>query len=287
MSSITNTLPSVGAEPSRAAVVVRPAGRWPEFALAELWDYRELFWFLVWRDVKVRYRQTLLGVAWVVLQPLITMAVFTVVLGRLVGIPTDGIPYPLFAYTGLLPWLFFSTAVSTGAVCLVGHAALITKVYFPRILLPAAAVAARLVDFAVGSLGLLLLLFIYRVPITIEFALIPFVVLIQLILAIGVAAIFSSLNVRYRDVGFIVPVLLQLGMFVTPVVYRWTLVPARWRWMIMANPLTGIVETYRAALLGWDLPWKPLAVSAIAAVAVLAMALFEIRRSEGALADIV
>jgi len=249
--------------------------------------YRELFWFLVWRDVKVRYRQTLLGVLWVVLQPLITMAVFAVVLGRLVGVPTDGIPYPLFAYAGLMPWLFFSTAVSTGSVCLVGHAELITKVYFPRILLPAAAVAARLVDFAVGSLGLVGLLIFYHVPMSTGLAAIPLVVLIETALAIGVAAIFSGWNVRYRDVGFVVPVLLQLGMFVTPVVYRWTLVPAKWRWTIMANPLTGIVEMYRSALLGLALPWKPFAVSAVAAVVILLLALFEIRRSEGYLADIV
>jgi len=279
-------IPFAAVEP-RAAVVVRPPGRWPELALTELWAYRELFWFLVWRDVKVRYRQTLLGVTWVALQPLMTMAVFAVVLGRLVGVPTDGIPYPLFAYTGLLPWMFFSSAVSTGALCLVGHSDLITKVYFPRILLPAATVAARLVDFAVGSLGLFALLMIYRVPVTTEFAFIPVALFVELVMAIGVAALFSSLNVRYRDVGFVVPVLLQLGMFVTPVVYRWTLVPPRWRWLIMANPMTGIVETYRSALLGYELPWKPFGVSVVIAVAVLLAALFEIRRSEGALADIV
>ena len=271
----------------RTAVVVRPPGRWPELALAELWAYRELFCFLVWRDVKVRYRQTVLGVAWVALQPLMTMAVFAVVLGRLVGVPTDGIPYPLFAYTGLLPWMFFSSAISTAAFCMVGHSHLITKVYFPRILLPAAVVTARLVDLAVGSIGLFAILVFYRVPFTHTLFFIPAAVLIELSLAVGTASILASWNVRFRDVGFIVPVILQLGMFVTPVVYRWTLVPPEWRWVIMANPLTGIIETYRSAFLGLDMPWKPLAVSVFAAVAVVAVALLEIRSSESALADIV
>ena len=271
----------------RTPVVVSPPGRWPELALAELWTYRELFWFLVWRDVKVRYRQTALGVAWVALQPLMTMAVFAVVLGRLVGVPTDGIPYPLFAYTGLLPWMFFSSAISTAAFCMVGHSQLITKVYFPRILLPAAVVTARLVDLAVGSIGLFAILVFYRVPLTYTFFFIPVAVLIELSLAVGTASILASWNVRFRDVGFIVPVILQLGMFVTPVVYRWTLVPPEWRWVVMANPLTGIIETYRSAFLGLDMPWKPLSVSAFAALAVVVVALLEIRSSESALADIV
>lgn len=241
----------------------------------------------MWRDLKVRYRQTLLGVLWVVLQPLMTMAVFAVVLGKLVGVPTDGIPYPLFAYTGLLPWMFFSSAVATGAVCMVGNSNLITKVYFPRILLPAAAVTARLVDFIVGSLGLVALLIYYRVPVTSGFLFIPLAVVVELIFAIAISAVFANFHVRFRDIAFIVPVALQLGMFVTPVVYRWTLVPERWRWLIMANPMTGIVEMYRSALIGWSMPWKPFAVSAIAAMVMIAVALFESRRTEGALADIV
>jgi len=271
----------------RTPIIVRPMGRWPELGLSELWSFRELFWFLVWRDLKVRYRQTLLGVLWVVLQPLMTMAVFAVVLGKLVGVPTDGIPYPLFAYTGLLPWMFFSSAVTTGAVCLVGNANLITKVYFPRILLPAAAVTARLVDFLVGSLGLVALMIYYRVSPAPGLLFIPVAVLIELILAVGIAAIFANVHVRYRDIGFVVPVALQLGMFVTPVVYRWTLVPARWRWVIMANPMTGIVEMYRSALIGYALPWKPFAVSVVVALVMIALALFESRRAEGILEDIV
>jgi lipopolysaccharide transport system permease protein len=229
----------------------------------------------------------LLGVLWVVLQPLMTMAVFAVVLGKLVGVPTDGIPYPLFAYTGLLPWMFFSSAVTTGAVCMVGNSNLITKVYFPRILLPAAAVTARLVDFIVGSLGLVALMVYYRVAPTPETLMIPVAVIVELLLAIGVAAIFANFHVRYRDIGFVVPVALQLGMFVTPVVYRWTLVPAKWRWLIMANPLTGIVETYRSALIGYDLPWKPFGVSIVVAAFMIVVALVESRRVEGTIEDIV
>ena len=268
-------------------LTIAPPGAWPRLELHELWEYRELFWFLVWRDLKVRYRQTLLGILWVVLQPIMTMAIFAVVLGRLVGVPTDNIPYPLFAYAGLLPWLFFSSAVATGSTSLVASANLITKVYFPRVILPAAAATARLVDFAVGSLGLVALMVFYRVSLMPSLLLIPPVVVIELFLAVGVAALFSSFNVKYRDIGFIVPVLLQLGMFVTPVLYRWTLVPARWRWTITVNPLTGIVESYRSALLGLPLPWKPLLVSIVATVVLVAAALYEIRRMEGTFADIV
>jgi lipopolysaccharide transport system permease protein len=270
----------------RSVIVVRPPVRWPALNFRELWAHRELFWFLLVRDLKLRYRQTLLGVIWVILQPVMTMAVFAVVLGHLVGVPTDGIPYPLFAYAGLLPWLFFASAVSTGTASLVGSSNLLTKVYFPRIVLPAAAATARLVDLVVGSIGIVALLFWYRVPATSVMLLLPAAVAIELLLAVGLSALLASFNVKYRDVGFVVPVFLQLGMFATPVLYRWTLVPPRWRWIIMANPLTGIVESYRSALLGTDVPWKPLAVSAVVAVALAAAAIAEIRRMEGAFADI-
>jgi len=279
MSSIANPSP-------RATVLIRPMGRWPELALGELWAFRELFWFLVWRDVRVRYRQTLLGVLWVVIQPLMTMALFAVVLGRLVGVPTDGIPYPLFAFTGLLPWMFFASAVTTGTASMVTNPNLITKVYFPRIALPAAAATARLVDFMVGSISIVALMIIYHLPIGPSLVIIPLAVLIELVLAIGVASLLSSFNVKFRDVGFVVPVVLQLGMFATPVLYRWTLVPPRWRWVIMANPLTGIIETYRSALLGYDLPRKPFAVSVVVAAVVIVVSLIEVRRAEGTLADV-
>jgi len=278
---------SVSSEQFDTSIVLRPPTTWPRLGLDEIWSYRELFWFLVWRDLKVRYRQTFLGVVWVVLQPMLTMAVFAVVLGRLVGVPSDGLPYPLFAYAGLLPWLFFSSAVTTGAATLVGNANLISKVYFPRILLPAAAATARLVDFGVGSLGLVALLLLYRVPFTAGLVVIPVAVGLELMLAVGVAAYLSSLNVKFRDIGFVVPLFLQLGMFVTPVLYHWTLVPARWRWVIVANPLTGIIESYRSALLGRALPWQALLVSLAAALVVLMAGVFEIRRMEGTYADVV
>jgi len=274
-------------DPGRRPIVLRPRAGRPQLGLDEIWAHRELFWFVVLRDLKLRYRQTLLGLVWVIIQPIMTMAVFALVLGKLVGVPTDGIPYPLFAYAGLLPWMFFSSAVATGATSLVASSNLITKVYFPRIILPAAAVTARLVDFGVGSLGLVALLVFYRVPVTPVLAAIPVAVAIEFLLAVGVGALFASFNVKYRDIGFIVPVMLQLGMFITPVVYRWTLVPEAWRWTIMANPLTGIVETYRSALLGYAMPWKPLIVSVAAAVVMIVAALYQTRRMEGDFADIV
>jgi lipopolysaccharide transport system permease protein len=276
-----------GTDLQRSAVVVRPPERWPGLGFRELWAHRELFWLLLCRDLKLRYRQTLLGVTWVILQPVMAIAVFAVVLGRLVRVPSDGIPYPLFAYAGLLPWMFFASAVTTGTASLVGSSNLLTKVYFPRIVLPAAAATARLVDFAVGSIGIVALLAFYRVPVTPVLLFLPLAVAIELLLAIGLSALLASFNVKYRDVGFVVPVILQLGMFATPVLYRWTLVPPRWRWVVMANPLTGIVEGYRSALLGMDMPWKPLTVSVVAAFMVAAAAVVEIRRVEGALADIV
>src|SRR5262245_43558436 len=280
----TTSAPSAAAA---ALLVLRPPGVSPRLALDEIWSFRELFWFLVWRELKVRYRQTLLGVIWVVLQPMLTMAVFTVVLGRLVGVPSDGVPYPLFAYAALLPWLFFSSPVTTGSATLVGNSHLLSKVYFPRILLPAAAATARLVDFAVGSAGLLALLVIYRAPFTpAAFAIVPVAVAVELMLAVGVASYLSSLNVKFRDIGFVVPLLLQLGMFATPVLYHWTLVPSHWRWVIVANPLTGIIESYRSALLGRALPWQALLVSMAAALLQLAIGLWEIRRMEGTYADI-
>lgn len=270
-----------------ATLVLTPPGARPRLALDEIWSYRELFWFFVWRDLKVRYRQTLLGVVWVVLQPVLTMAVFAVVLGRLVGVPSDGMPYPLFAYAGLLPWLFFSSAVTTGTATLVGNNHLLSKVYFPRILLPAAAATARLVDFAVGSVGLVALLIIYSAPLTLAaLAIVPIAVAVELILAVGVASYLSSINVKFRDIGFVVPLMLQLGMFATPVLYHWTLVPSQWRWIIVANPLTGIIESYRSALLGRALPWQALLVSVAAAVVQLAIGLWEVRRMEGTYADV-
>src|SRR5262245_8196906 len=278
---------SATSAPLAAPLVLRPPGWWPRLALDEIWSYRELFWFLVWRDLKVRYRQTLLGVLWVVLQPMLTMAVFAVVLGRLVGVPSDGVPYPLFAYAGLLPWLFFSSAVTTGAATLVGSANLLSKVYFPRVLLPAAAATARLVDFAVGSLGLVVLLLIYRVPFTMSaLVVIPTAIAVELMLAVAVSASLSGVNVKFRYIGFVVPLMLQLGMFATPVLYHWTLVPARWRWVIVANPLTGVIESYRSALLGRALPWQALLVSMAAALVLLAVGLWEIRRMEGTCAYI-
>ena len=231
-------------------IILEPSRSWVSLNLRDLWIYRELLYFLTLRDVKVRYKQTILGVAWVVMQPLLTTIIFTVFLGLLVKVPSDGIPYPLFAYAGLLPWTFFSGAVANSSNSLVGSAHLITKVYFPRMIIPGAAVGARLVDFAISAVILVGLMIYYNVSLTWSILMLPALVLLIMLLTLGLGMWTSALNVKYRDVGVALPVLIQLGMYVSPVLYPLSLVPERWRLVYSLNPLVGILENFRAALLG-------------------------------------
>jgi lipopolysaccharide transport system permease protein len=273
--------------PDEPLVTIQPRESWAGLDLRELWAYRELLYFLTWRDVKVRYKQAALGLAWVVLQPLLTTLIFTVFLGKLARVPSDDKPYMVFVYVGLLPWTFFSGAVTTGSTSLVGNANLITKVYFPRAIVPAAAVGARLVDFAVASVILAGMMIYYRIAPGLSLLLLPPLLALTTLLALACAEIASALNVKYRDVGVAMPVLVQLWMYVSPVLYPSSLVPERWRWAYGLNPLVGIVDGFRAAVFGTGFDWYSLAVSAAFALALLACSSYLFRRVEREFADII
>jgi lipopolysaccharide transport system permease protein len=251
-----------------------------------MWVYRELLYFLMWRDVKVRYKQTLLGVLWVVLQPLLMMLLFTLFFGRLAGIKSDGVPYSLFAYAGLLPWTFFATAATASGNSMVNSASLITKVYFPRVLVPAAAVGAVLVDLAI-SFGVLVLLMAYwRITPTWNLLMLLPVVVLLTTLAMGFGLLTSGLNVKYRDVRLALPFLIQVWFFASPIIYPTDMIPERWRWLLHLNPMTGIVEGFRSALYGRKpFDWSSLATSAVVTLALLAVAAFTFRRMEKGFAD--
>src|SRR6266446_4013090 len=226
-------------EPQR--VRIRPSRGWVALNLKDLWVYRELLYFLTWRDIKVRYKQTLLGASWAIIQPFFTMLLFTLFFGKLAHVPSDGIPYPIFAYAGLLPWTFFSNAISNSGNSLIGSANLITKVYFPRIIIPGAAVAAGLVDFGIALIILIVLMIYYGVMVTWSILMFPVLVGLTTLLALGMGMWLSALNVRYRDVRFALPFLIQLWMFVSPVIYPSSFLPVKLRWVLSLNPLTGII----------------------------------------------
>jgi lipopolysaccharide transport system permease protein len=268
-------------------VVITPSKSWVALNLQDVWTYRELLFFLVWRDVKVRYKQTLLGAAWAIIQPLFAMLIFTLFFGKLAGIKSDGVPYALFAYAGLLPWTFFSNAVSNSGNSLVGSANLITKVYFPRIVIPAAAVLAGLVDFFFAFLTMIALMIYYRVSPSTSLLALPVLVLMTSALALAVGMWMSALNVKYRDVRYALPFLIQLWMFASPIIYPSSLVPAKWHWLISLNPLTGIVEGYRASLFNLPLDWRALGVSSLLTFFALVYSLFTFKRMERKFADII
>jgi homopolymeric O-antigen transport system permease protein len=256
--------------------------------LRELWAYRELLYFLVWRDIKVRYKQTVLGAAWVILQPFLTMVVFTLFFGNLAKVPSDGIPYPLFSFTGLVPWTLFAYSLTESSGSLVTNQNLITKVYFPRLIIPLASVLAGLVDFAI-SFAVLLLLMLYYGVVPNAFALtIPIFVVLAVLAALSIGIWLSALNVEFRDVRYTIPFLTQLWMFVTPLAYASSLVPQRWRLIYGLNPMAGVVEGFRWALLGkTDAPGLLLAASIPAVVLLLIGGAYYFRRMERTFADVV
>lgn len=273
--------------PQRPVVVIEAKRAGTGVGLRELWAYRELLFFLAWRDVQVRYKQTLLGVIWVVMQPLLTTLIFTVFLGILVRVPSDGKPYPLFVYIGLLPWTFFSSAVIQSGNSIVTSAHLITKVYFPRLIIPAAAVAARLVDFAVSFVILVGLMIHYRVGLTMNVTILPLMILLVTLLALGLGMLVSALNVKYRDMGVMLPVLVQLWMFVSPVLYPLSLVPEKWRGVYSLNPMVGIITGFRSALLNEAFNWRALTVSAAIIVVLFFFSIYLFRRVEKGFADVI
>jgi lipopolysaccharide transport system permease protein len=285
---------AVAEVPELPKIVIRPTRGWTSLGLSEIWEYRELLYFLVWRDVKVRYKQTALGAAWAVLQPVMTMLVFTIFFGKLAGVGSDGVPYPLFSYAGLLPWTFFAQGLSMSSDSLVGSSNLIKRVYFPRLVVPMASVLAGLVDFAIAFVILIGMMAVYHVHPTPAIVLLPLFLLLALMTALGVGVWLSALNVEYRDVKYVVPFVLQLWLFVTPVIYPTTKV-TRWLasrgippWIYGLNPMTGVVEAFRWSLLGTGrAPGAVVAASATMAAGLLVAGAFYFRRMERTFADVV
>ncbi|QQS47635.1 MAG: ABC transporter permease [Acidobacteriota bacterium] len=273
--------------PDEPVVSIRAGRKWAPLDFKSLWAYRELLYFLTWRDVKVRYKQTLIGAAWAIIQPLFTMIIFTLFFGRLAGVPSDGIPYPLFAYAGLLPWTFFSNAVNSSSNSLVGSSNLITKVYFPRVIIPGAAVAAGLVDFAVAFGILVILMIWYGIGITASLLLLPILVLLITLLALGVGMFMSALNVKYRDIRYALPFVIQMLMFASPIIYPSSMVPQPWRRVLGINPLAGIIEGFRSALFGLPVKWTALAWAAVVTIGLLVFSAYYFRSTERTFADVV
>ncbi len=268
--------------------IIQPSPGWVKLELAEIWHYRDLLFFLTWRDIKVRYQQTVLGAAWAIIQPLFSMIVFTVFFGRFAKVPSDGVPYPLFAYTALLPWQLFAYGLTESSNSVVVNERLITKVYFPRVIVPLASVFAGLVDFAIAFVVLIGMLVWYGVKPTAAVLTLPLFVVLAVATAFGVGLWLSALNVQYRDVRHTLTFVVQLWLFASPVAYSSTLVPARWRPLYGLNPMAGVIEGFRWALLGKAAaPGFMFVVSLLVVAFVLVSGLYYYRRMEKTFADVV
>jgi len=269
-------------------VLIQPSRGWVSLQLRDLWEYRELLYFLAWRDMKVRYKQTVLGAAWAIVQPLTTMVIFTVIFGQLAKIPSDGIAYPIFSYCALLPWNYFATAFGRSSGSLLGNAHLISKVYFPRLVIPISSLLAGLADFAIAFVVLIGLMFWYHMTPTLAILWLPAFLLMAVATALGVGLWLGALNVQYHDVGYLVPFLSQIWMYATPVVYPSSMIPERWRLLYGLNPMAGVVEGFRWALLGrGNAPGPMLAVSVLVTVVLLVSGAYYFRRMEKTFADVV
>ena len=255
--------------------------------LGELWRYRELCWTLCQRDIKVRYKQTVLGVVWAVLQPIVMMLIFSFIFGRLAKIPSDGFPYPVFVFSGLLAWNFFSSAVSAGGSSMVGAANLISKVYFPRLVIPISSIGVSCVDFVISLLLLIIIMFFYSVPFSSQLILFPVFTLGMALTALGISAWLSAVTVVYRDFRFVVPFAIQIGMYLTPVIYPLTFIPEQFRWLIYLNPIAGWVTGIRASILGTPIDWVAVSVSAIFSIAILVLGVRYFGRAERRFADVI
>lgn len=288
--------PSTEQRAQETVLFIRPSTGWSALNLKELWHFRELVYFLTWRDVKVRYKQTALGAAWAILQPFLTMVVFTIFFGRLAKVPSDNVPYPIFAYTALLPWGLFTKALADAGRSLVAHRAMITKIYFPRLAIPIASVLGGVVDFALAFIVLIGMMLYYnyapnsgyQIQLTQAFFMLPLFLLLAIITALGAGLWLSALNVLYRDINYILPFLTQFWLFITPVAYPASMIPERWQLIYALNPMTGVVEGFRWALLGTvQAPGPMLAVSSTISILMLVSGLFYFRRMERTFADTV
>jgi lipopolysaccharide transport system permease protein len=267
-------------------LVIRPSKGWIPINLKDLWHYRELIFFLAWRDISVRYKQTVLGAAWAILQPLLTMVVFSIFFGQLGNIPSDGLPYPVFSFCALIPWQLFAYSLSESGNSLVANQNLITKVYFPRIVIPLSATLGGLVDFIIAFIVLLVIMTVYGIAPTSAIWTLPFFILLGIVTALGAGLWLSALNVEYRDVRYTIPFLTQFWLFITPIAYPSSIVPEQWRTIYALNPMVGVVEGFRWALLGiGSLPGPVFIASIFAAIGLLVSGMFYFRRMERTFAD--
>ena len=268
--------------------LIEPKRGWQLIDFRELWQYRELAYFLCWRDIKVRYKQTVLGALWAVIQPFFTMIVFTIFFGRMAKVDSEGIPYPIFAYSGLLAWTYFSNALSASGNSLVVSASLITKVYFPRLIVPTAAALAGLVDFAIASIVLAAMMVFYKVVPGLGTLLFPYLVVLTFLTAVGSGLWLSALNVQYRDIRYTIPFFIRIGLFLTPVIYPVSILPDKWEWVMYLNPMAGLIENYRAGILGLTpINWSGLAISNTVTLVMLVSGAFYFRRMERTFADVI
>lgn len=266
---------------------IEPSRSWLTINVKELWQYRELLFFLVWRDIKIRYKQTVLGFSWAILQPFMQMVVFSIFFGRLGNIPSEGLPYPIFNYTALLPWQFFESSISISTTSLVSNSNMITKVYFPRIFVPVSSLFSGLVDFAIAFTVLIAMMIFYQIEPTLGVLLLPLFLLLAFITSMGVSLLFSAMNVKYRDVRYIVPFLMRFWFFATPAVYPSSLLSEPWQTLFGLNPMVGVVEGFRWALLGTEPPRAMIFLSVIVAVVLLISGLIYFNRVEKTFADVI
>jgi lipopolysaccharide transport system permease protein len=270
-------------------IVIRPKNKWWQLDIKELWIFRDLFYFFTWRDIKVKYKQTFIGALWAIFQPFITMVVFSVFFGKLAGMPSDGIPYPIFVYTGLLFWTLFSTGLSSASNSFVSNEKIVTKIYFPRIILPVSSIITHLVDFAIATiiLGGMMLFYGYA-PSVLSVLLFPVLAIMTVFSAIGIGLLFASVNVKYRDVRFILPFFIQLLLFVTPVIYPVSIAPENYRWILGLNPMSGVIDAARAGILGTrDIDLLLLGVSAATMVVYCIIGYFYFKKTERYFADVI
>jgi lipopolysaccharide transport system permease protein len=285
--SVPSTIEPVG-KAQLPVLRITPPSRWWELPFGELWDYRELLYFFVWRDIKVRYKQTAIGAAWAVLQPFLTMLVFSLFFGRLARIPSQGLPYPIFYYSALLPWMYFAGALQNATSTIVENQRLITKVYFPRLVLPFSSVLSGLVDFGISFLMFVAMMFYYGIRPGWALLVLPVFLLLSVLTALGVGLWLSALNAIYRDVRYVVPFLVQFWMFASPVAYPSSLVPTKWRWLYGLNPMAGVIEGFRWSLTGHgDPPGRLMLVSASVVLVVLLSGLAYFQKMETTVADVV
>jgi lipopolysaccharide transport system permease protein len=256
--------------------------------IRELWDFRELFYFLAWRDIKVRYKQTLLGILWSIVQPLFTMVIFTVVFGQIANISSEGLPRPVFYFSALLPWIYFSSTLGSAGMSLVSNSGLLTKIYFPRIILPAAAALVPLVDFLIGTAFLAGFIVYYDIPVGWHLLLWPVLIVPLALLAFGLSSFLAALNVKYRDVKYAIPFGIQVLLFMTPIIYPSSTFPEQFRWLLALNPLTGLIEAFRYAMVPTYTPhWDLLGISLVVTAVALVLGMTYFRRTEKAFADII